>query len=336
MKQINEPASDGNSSRQVFYNNDNEIDLLDIIVQLWKGKLIIICTVCVAVALSLIYLNVVKEKWTSKAIVTLPSAGQVANYNANLSVLYAQSPQDKPSITDLQNQLFGRFTASISALAGSLANLEKPLTLRIEQVNKGSNNSLSISFVSQGAKEAQAELTRYIAVTNEEVVRDYGEDIKHNLGVKAKELSDILDAHKQIAINKKQHRIDVITQALKIAKESNIVKSQLSQAEFLSDDTLYLLGSDALNAMVVNESTKPLDFDDDYYNAERALLSVTHVKIQADNLQSFRYIAKADLPIRRDSPKKTLTVLLSLILGGVIGCAIVIGRNVVTNYRNRH
>jgi chain length determinant protein (polysaccharide antigen chain regulator) len=154
--------------------------------------------------------------------------------------------------------------------------------------------------------------------------------------VKAKELKEILDAHKQIAINKKQHRLDVINQALKVAEAAGLAKSQLSQAEYLSDDTLYLLGSEPLRAMVTNEATKPLDFDDDYYSAERALLSITHVTIQADNLQSFRYIAEADLPIRRDSPKKTLTVLLALILGGVLGSAIVIGRRIVSNYRSRH
>ncbi|MBA0035095.1 LPS O-antigen chain length determinant protein WzzB [Pantoea sp. BIGb0393] len=336
MKESERPDSDNSISQQALYNNDDEVDLIDIIVQLWKGKLIILAAMVLTVALSLVYLSVVKEKWTSKAIVTLPSAGQVANYNATLSTLYAQNPQDKPSITDLQNQMFTRFNSSMSALSGSLANLEKPLTLRIDQVNKGSNDSLAISFVAETARQAQEQLTKYISAVNEDVVDDYGLDLKKNLGIKAKELSNILDAHKQIAINKKQHRIDVINQALKVAKQSGINKSQLNQAEYLSDDTLYLLGSDALNAMIVNEATKPLDFDDDYYNAERALLAVTHVQIQTDNLQSFRYIAKADLPLRRDSPKKTLTVLLALILGGVLGSSIVIGRNVVKGYRNRH
>lgn len=317
-------------------NNNDEIDLLDIIVQLWKGKWIIIATMVVTMLLSIVYLSVAKEKWTSEAIVTQPSAGQVASYNATLSVLYAQNIQEKPSVTDLQNQLFGRFSASMNALAGALANQEEPETLKISQVNKGSNDALTISFVAQSAKEAQAQLKKYLSTVNNEVVSDYGQDIKHSLGVKAKELKEILDAHKQIAINKKQHRLDVINQALKVAEAAGLAKSQLSQAEYLSDDTLYLLGSEPLRAMVTNEATKPLDFDDDYYSAERALLSITHVTIQADNLQSFRYIAEADLPIRRDSPKKALTVLLALILGGVLGSAIVIGRSIVSNYRSRH
>lgn len=134
-------------------NNNDEIDLLDIIVQLWKGKWIIIVTMVVTMLLSIVYLSVAKEKWTSEAIVTQPSAGQVASYNATLSVLYAQNIQEKPSVTDLQNQLFGRFSASMNALAGALANQEEPETLKINQVNKGSNDALTISFVAQSAKK---------------------------------------------------------------------------------------------------------------------------------------------------------------------------------------
>lgn len=333
MKESEVSNPDDENSQQVFYHNNGEIDLIAITVQLWKGRLTILVTMTLFLVLTFAYLSVVKEKWTSKAIVTLPSAGQVANYNATLSTLYAQNPQDKPSITDLQNQMFTRFSASMNALSGSLANLEEPLILRISQVSQGSNDSLIISFVSENAKHAQEQLTRYISTVNDDVVEDYGLDLKKNLGVKAKELSNILDAHKQIAINKKQHRIDVITQALKIAKDSGIDKSQLNQAEYLSDDTLYLLGSEALNAMIMNEATKPLDYDNDYYTAERALLSVTHVQIQTDNLQSFRYIAKADLPFRRDSPKKSLTILLAVLIGGLFGASLVIGRNIFENHR---
>lgn len=315
-------------------NHSNEdIDVISLIIQLWKGKVTILVTMFFFILICIFYLTFAKEKWTSTTIVTEPSAGQVANYNAALGIVYSQSPSDKPSIVDLQKQLFNRFSASISALAGSLANLEEPLILNVDQLNKGNDDSLTISFVAPSAKQAQSELTKYISTVNKDVVKDYGEDIKRNLGVKANELSNILDTHRQIAINKKEHRVDVLKQALKIAQESGVKQSKLNQADYLSDDTLYLLGSDALNAMVVNEATKPLNFDDDYYSAERALLAVTHLKIQVDNLNSFRYIAKADLPIKRDSPKKSILLVIAVFLGFLFGICLVIVRNMIQNYR---
>lgn len=322
--------------RQTFYNNNDELDLMDVIAQLWKGKVIIIAAVVVFVLLGLSYALLAKEKWTSEAIVTQPSAGQVANYNAALNVMYSQYPQDKLGIADLQQQLFARFYASMNAQVNALQNLEEPLDLKVAEVVKGQKEPLSVTFTAQTAKEAQAQVTHYIKLTNDDVVKDYGEDIKRNLAVKERELTDNLASQELVFESKKQQRIDVLKQALKIAQASNIVESNLTQAEFLSDDTLYMLGSRALGAMIANESTKPLSFDDLYYGTQRALSAIQNLKIQVDNLQSFRYIMQPDLPIRRESPKRALVIILSALLGGLVGAGAVLGRNMMAYYRQRY
>ncbi|AWQ18195.1 Chain length determinant protein [Pantoea ananatis] len=316
--------------------SNNEPELFDILIAIWRGKKIVILAIIVALIIGTAYLVLSKKQWMSTAVVTLPSAGQVANYDASLSVIYAQNPRDKPSLVDLQNQLFVRFSASMNALSNALENLEDPLVLRINQVTAGNNDALSISFVGPGAKDAQQQLAKYISDVNTTVVSDYGEDMKRNLSVKARELTHSLDVYKQVAINKKEHRIDVIKQALLVAEASGIQDLKVDQAETLSDDTLYLLGSKALNAMLQNESTKPLSYGDDYYQAERSLLSITHLQIQVDNLQSFRYISAPDLPIRNDGPKTVLTLILSAILGLILGTAIILIRLAAIGYRSRH
>lgn len=335
MNQESKTTTDQSLLRQTFYNNDDELDLLDVVAQLWSGKKTIILTVLVFLLLAAIYLFFAKEKWTSEAIVTQPSAGQVANYNAALNVLYSQYPQDKPGLADLQRQLFGRFSASLYALSGSLQNLEEPLNLKVAPVTAGQAEPLSVKFTAETAKEAQAQVTHFIKVVNDDVVDDYGADIKRNMDVKLRELSDSLTSQLKVAQDKKEQRIEQLKQALKVAEGSGIVTSQLTQAEFLSDDTLYMLGTKALNAAIANEATRPLPLDDSYYATQRALRLIKDLKIQVDNLQSFRYIMQPDLPIRRDSPKKGLTLVLAVLLGGVVGSAIVLGRNMAATWRQR-
>lgn len=41
---------------------------------------------------------------------------------------------------------------------------------------------------------------------------------------------------------------------------------------------------------------------------------------------------KPTLPIRRDSPKKAITLILAVLLGGMVGAGIVLGRNALRNY----
>lgn len=42
---------------------------------------------------------------------------------------------------------------------------------------------------------------------------------------------------------------------------------------------------------------------------------------------------KPTLPIRRDSPKKAITPVLAVLLGGMIGAGIVLGQNALRGYK---
>ncbi|EPV4635278.1 Wzz/FepE/Etk N-terminal domain-containing protein, partial [Shigella boydii] len=84
-------------------NHDPEqidlIDLIDLLVQLWRGKMTIIISVIVAIALAIGYLAVAKEKWTSTAIVTQPDVGQIAGYTNAMNVIYGSAV---PKVSDIQ------------------------------------------------------------------------------------------------------------------------------------------------------------------------------------------------------------------------------------------
>lgn len=335
MSNKNSAGFEQSALRQTINNTNDGLDLLDIIVQLWRGKATIFLTTFALIVIAVIYLSSVKEKWTSEAIVTMPNAGQVATYNAMLNVLYAQSPQDKLAVIDLQRQLFSRFNSSSYALSNSLSALERPLDLKVRQVNKGQIEPLSITFTAETAKQAQQELAKYIQLIDKQVVEDYSKDIKRNLEVKILELSESLTSQVKIAEEKKSRRIEVLKQALRIAEASKIEKSQLLQAEHLSDDTMYLLGSESLKAMISNENTRPLVFDDYYYETQRVLLSMKALSVNLSELHSYRYTTQPNLPIRRDSPNKMLTILVAMLLGVILGSAIVFGRQIVHNYRTR-
>lgn len=310
--------------RAWYYRDESETQLMDYILQLWRGKLIIIAVMILAVLLAALYLMKVPEQWISRALVGVPGAGQVASYNAALSALYEQYPQDKLSISDLQKQLFDRFNASAFALSGSLKNLEHPLELKVEPLYKGQVDPLRISFSAENAKEAQRTLEKYILQIDDGVVSRYTFDIMHNLAVKKHELTQSLQNQIKVATERQHQRNEAIKQALIIAKAAKIEKSALTQAEYLSDDTLYLLGSKALQAMIINGSTRPLVLDNFYYETQRGLMAINKREIQLDNLHSYRSIMQPDLPIRRDSPHHSLIFLMAVTLGFIIGSSVVI------------
>ncbi|WP_112291008.1 LPS O-antigen chain length determinant protein WzzB [Rahnella sp. AN3-3W3] len=319
------------SSRQ-----NEEIDLIDVLMQLWRGKILIFTIMILTIILAVVYLSVAKQKWTSEAIVTYPDSGQIANYNNAMSMLYSQNPANAPSVVDVQQRFFGRFNASISALSEQLDNQVDPEKLTIAPAVKDQPVPLKISYTAKTAGEAQKTLTTYIQQINKRVVTELDNDLQISINSKIEDLKEDLATQEKVAQEKKDLRLKMLNQALLVAQQANIKDTLVQQAETLSEDTLFVLGSDALSATIKNEATRPLPLDASYYQARQTLLAISALKSKPDSTYALRYVMKPDLPIHRDSPKKVLILLLGAILGIIVGSVIVLGRNMVKSYTPRN
>lgn len=312
------------------HNHDPEqIDLIDLLMQLWRGKVTIFITVIVAIALAIGYLAVAKEKWTSTAIVTQPDVGQIAGYNNAMNVIYGPAA---PKVSDLQEALIGRFSSAFSALAETLDNQEEPEKLTIEPSVKNQPLPLAVSYVGQTAADAQKKLAEYIQQVDDQVNKELEKDLKDNIALGMKNLKDSLKTQEVVAQEQKDLRIRQIQEALQYAKQAQLAKPQIQQTEDVTQDTLFLLGSDALESMIKHEATRPLVFSPGYYQTRQNLLDIESLKVDDLNINAYRYVMKPTLPVRRDSPKKAITLILAVLLGGMVGAGIVLGRNALRNY----
>lgn len=311
-------------------NEPEQIDLIDLVVQLWRGKVTIFACVIIAILLAVGYLAVAKEKWTSTAIITQPDAGQLATYSNAMNVLYGGNA---PRINELQSNMIGRFNSAFSALSETLENQEKPEKLTIDASVKGQPLPLKVSYQAPTAEDAQKTLAEYIQQVDETVSKEVNADLAKSITTRTSDFEQSLDAQEKVAQEQKALRIAQISQALSVAKEANIKLPQVQQADQVSQDTMFMLGSDALSSMVQNEATRPLALSDGYYQTRQNLLAVKALKIEPDSVHAYRYVMKPTLPIRRDSPKKAITLVLAVLLGGMIGAGVVLGRNALRNYK---
>lgn len=305
-------------------NHDPEqIDLIDLLVQLWRGKMTIIISVIVAIALAIGYLAVAKEKWTSTAIVTQPDVGQIAGYTNAMNVIYGPA---------VQTSLIGRYSTAFSALAETLDNQEEPEKLTIEPTVKNQSLPLAVSYVGETAEGAQKQLAQYIQQVDDQVNEELEKDLKDNIALRMKNLQDSLKTQEVVAQEQKDLRIRQIQEALQYANQAQVTKPQVQQTEDVTQDTLFLLGSEALESMIKHEATRPLVFSSNYYQTRQNLLDIESLKVDDLDIHAYRYVMKPTLPIRRDSPKKAITLILAVLLGGMVGAGIVLGRNALRNY----
>ncbi|OAT17917.1 O-antigen lipopolysaccharide chain length regulator [Buttiauxella noackiae ATCC 51607] len=311
-------------------SSTESIDLIDLFIQLWKGKVIIIAFAVLTIILAVIYLTVAKEKWTSTAVIAQPDAAQIATYNNALNVIYGNAA---PNITDVQNRVVGRFSSSLAALSETLENKEQPEKLTVEPSVKGQTLPLQISYVGDSPKQAQAKLAEYIQQVDEQIGEELGVDLNDSIKLQITTLEDSLQTQEKVAQEQKDLRIKQISEALKFADEAKVTTPQVQQSSDVTQDTLLLLGSEALASMVKNESTRPLVFSGAYYQTRQNLLDIQHLKIDPKTIHAYRYVMKPTLPIRRDSPKRGITLILAALLGGMIGAGVVLGRNAVRSYK---
>lgn len=320
-----------NNNSQVIRSNDPEqIDLLDLMLQLWRGKWMIATFIVVFIALAIGYLSVAKEKWTSSAIIAQPDAAQIATYSNALNILYGSAA---PSMLDIQTRAIGRFNSSFSALSQALDNQEVPEKLTIEPTVKGQTLPLSVSYTSTSAEAAQKQLAQYIQQIDEQTAKELAVDLKDNIKEQIKTLNDSLQNQEKVAQEQKDLRIKQIVEALKNAEAAKISSPQLQQTQDVTQETMFLLGSEGLKSMIQNEASRPLVFSAAYYQTRQNLLDIQNLNVNPDTIHVYRYVMKPDLPVRRDSPKKAIVLILAVLLGGMIGSGVVLGRNALRNYK---
>ncbi|HGV3924236.1 TPA: LPS O-antigen chain length determinant protein WzzB [Escherichia coli] len=307
-----------------------QIDLIDLLMQLWRGKMTIIISVIVAIAFAIGYLAVAKEKWTSTAIITQPDVGQIAGYTDAMNAIYGQAA---PKVSDLQTSLIGRYSTAFSALAEALDNQEEPEKLIIEPSVKNQPLPLVVSYVGPTAEDAQKQLAAYIQQIDDKVNVELHKDLQNNIALRMKSLQDSLKTQEVVAQEQKDLRIRQIQEALQYANQAQVIKPQIQQTgDDITQDTLFLLGSEALESMIKHEATRPLVFSPNYYQTRQNLLDIENLNVDDLDIHAYRYVMKLTLPIRRDIPKKAITLILAVLLGGMVGAGIVLGRNALRNY----
>lgn len=156
--------------------------------------------------------------------------------------------------------------------------------------------------------------------------------MKDNIALQMKNLQDSLKTQEVVAQEQKDLRIRQIQEALQYANQAQVTKPQIQQTQDVTQDTMFLLGSEALESMIKHEATRPLVFSSNYYQTRQNLLDIDNLDVDKLDIHAYRYVMKPTLPIRRDSPKKAITLILAVLLGCMVGAGIVLGRNALRNY----
>ncbi|MBJ7537822.1 LPS O-antigen chain length determinant protein WzzB [Marinomonas transparens] len=342
--------------------HDDEIDLKELIVALWQGKFIIIVTTVICAAIAVVYALNAKEVWTAEALITQPQISDFSDYQKMVSEfqpvfdvyqvggdirvsssldrfvlpqtlfsIYVQEFESRKNrkayismLPEFQDELEGlRASGSEDIELALYARWDDRLSANLV---KGSN-SYVLTGMQSSSKGSYDLLNGYIQFVEgkarERVIANLDSivDGKRSSLIQQKALlTDLATAHLDYELRRSKY-------ALQIAKAAGINKPQQN----LGDEELFAIniGANALEAKVdVLEGLKELSVIEprlQQIDSKLALLKTSQVDSNI-SFDTFQFVEEPEKPISRTSPKRALIAMLGVLLGGMLGCAIVLIR----------
>ena len=204
-------------SRYQKLNESDEIDLVELVKNLWKKKLWIILSAFVCTAIAAGYAFTAKEQWTSKSVVIAPKLANLGDYllfrSEYASILdikdFSQDKVSEDVFNNFKTALFSRSlkeaffsqSAWFKAYAAQNANSEeakqkllsnlvdKNLIVTIPDPKKDPNAiGVNVSFAAETPKDAQNVLLDYIQFVNQWVLAENKKDFLANINLVLSEL----------------------------------------------------------------------------------------------------------------------------------------------------
>ncbi len=352
------------SAHQFQIQQNDEIDLMALFSILLKHKFLILIFTVVCIVVSVGVVKLLPQKWSSTAIVIPPASEELKEVNAfkaQLDVLdipidlsaqrifnafvdqYRSKVNQESYIrsTDYYHNLAEKIDPKDDVIAQQrLVNSIISNDIKIQDLSKEKNstsNDIVLSFTAPLPTEAQDLLEGYIRYSASKVRQQLKVEIDNMISEKLIYASESLKREVSKIQTEYDVKVERLKRAVDIAKAAGIEKPIASDSVAINDGPDYpiALGTEALEKKLLIETQ----------NRDLALMSenLQNRKIYLDNLQEVtakeldftpvKFILTPDLPLHKDSPKSSLIVALSAILGLILSCAFVLSRELYRDYK---
>lgn len=300
-----------------------EIDLFDLLLQLWKGKKVILGSMFFALIIAIAYLVFHKPSWVSTAVVSQPNAGQVADYTNTMLALYPSSISNEnttnkflPSVFDIRSGAFERFSALLTARIAP-EPYKKTVSLEalkmVQSQPQVTSSPLQIRYVADSPEHLDKKLRSLLDQINEEVDKQLVEDLKTSIALRKQELTSSLAIQEKLAQEQRAQRLDEVEQAMQTTAAKR----------------------EAMSVVIRNDSGQQLNYADEYLKTQEQLLKLVSLEPEKMNIDTFYYVIEPGTPVVDERAPDALIVLLALILGAVVGASIILANAAIRNYKQR-
>ena len=331
---------------------ENELDIRGLFRTLWAGKLWIVGIALLFALVALIYTFFARQEWSATAITDRPTVNMLGGFYSqqqflrNLDVKANLAPVDQPSVMDESYKEFIMQLASWDTRREfwsqtdyykqrMVGNSRADAALLDELINDiqfmpgDAARSVydSVKLTAENGADANNLLRQYVAFASQRAAGHLNDELKGAWAARTIQMKAQVKRQEEVAKSIFNRRIHSIEQALKIAEQHNISRSETDvPADELPDSELFLLGRPMLQGRLENLRAVGAEYDLDY-DQNRAMLTTLNVGPTLDpRFQTYRYLRTPEEPVKRDSPRRLFLMIMWGIVGALIGSGVALVR----------
>ncbi|MBL0625567.1 LPS O-antigen chain length determinant protein WzzB [Aeromonas jandaei] len=333
----------------------DEIDLRELVLVLWRQKLLILLVTGAFAVAGIIYAMTARQVWTSQALVSEPSVSQVAALQLavdKIQTIISSNgvPPSTAAFSSLEQlAIYKSFISAFNSMNNKRAFLIQEGVYAAEMEKSGvsdkrservlmsklaesisakaldkTSQDMTLSFSAETPELAQQRLVRYIDFVQQQQLKSKNTELKSIWQNKIKALSTRYDSVKDDTLLKRQEELQRVIYSLRISKAAG-VDAPLERID--SQEVFNIqLGAKGLaeKLKILNEIKDPELLNPELGNIRLQLSSLNALKIKNADFESFNMIDSPEEPFTRDKPKRSLIVVLSTLLGGMLSVVIVL------------
>lgn len=367
--------------------SDDEIDLVELMLVLWREKWAIILITFLCALLGVAYALLASEKWTSDAEIIPVDGIKITQFLALQREYNMINASDDAAISIGSGQLFSELRKALVGqdvrraffeqstiyqellakehkadevseeskrkLLAQLANGQLKIKLPDEK-DKESQFGIKLSFSAEEAALAQKTLSEFLDYANQFVAQEVKKDLLNSMKQREQEYALARQISKQNTDITQDVQVQNLGRALNIAEKAGIEQFQmpldvqqnaslpyiamseakvpLSDSKLSDSPYLFMLGKNYLSSQLnIIKENDPV-YSTGYYMLEHKtqwMNELIQKSEKMDAIDTYQYLSSPSYPVTREAPKRSLIVLIALLLGGMFGVVFVLLRNAV-------
>ncbi|MBS3186421.1 LPS O-antigen chain length determinant protein WzzB [Pseudomonas sp. PCH44] len=334
-------------------SNNEEIDLVELVRELWKGRVLILSVMLMFLFCAVIYVYVKAPQYEAKATVRAPSQEGIAALNigrGDKSGLRLLEAKDVYAVylRNLQSESIRRkffedvYVPDLKAEGHEVGNDQSYRQFsndaRVENADANLSSRATITLLAFQPQTAAYWVQLYSNLAAAQAVRQLIADVQSDAKAKAEGLEQQIEIDRDSARKQREDKIIQLKEALSIARAVGLEKPPFISASLASElsseisgGLAYMRGSKALEAEIAMFEAR---ISDDPYipglRQKQADLSFYRkLSIDPAAVEVYQMDGEVKLPDRPAKPRIALILVAALVLGALVGLVLVFVRKLL-------